>query len=319
MVVLYPVVARRTAVEASIKILPGSSPADVRDSLEHYFGPEFAARVVRLARLRGADFSNRAGAYTIPEGTNALGAMLRLTSGAQTPVRITINGFRSLPLLVERVSRKLAFPADSLQALLDNPEYMARYGLTPESAMALFVDDTYEVYWTNTARQVLDKIGDNYRYLWNPERTARAAEMGLTPKDVMIIASITDEETNLRSEKGTVGQLYINRLHAGMRLQADPTVRFALGDFTIKRVSKEDLKTESPYNTYRIPGLPPGPIRTTGAQTVKDILDAPPNNYYYMCAKEDFSGGHNFSSSYSEHLGNAARYQSTLDQMGIQR
>lgn len=319
MVVLYPIVVETTDREANIKIPRGADSSQVRDSLAKYYGESFANRVVRLAHLRGIHYSGRYGAYTIPAGTNALGAMRKLTSGAQTPVRITVNGFRSLPLLVNRIANKLAITPDSIWSMLRDPEYVARYGLTPESAMAMFVDDTYEVYWTNSAREVLDKIGDNYLYLWSDENRRRAAEIGVTPREMMIIASITDEESNLPSEKGTIGQLYINRLHRGMRLQADPTVRFALGDFTINRITKADLKTESPYNTYLHKGVPPGPIRTTSAATVRAILEAPPHNYYYMCAKEDFSGGHNFAEDYDRHMVNAARYQKTLDQMGVTR
>lgn len=319
MVVLYPVVMSSARQEATIRIPAGATERNVRDSLEKYLGPDYTRTVMRLARLRHTDFSKRHGSYTIAEGTNALGAMRKLTSGAQTPVRITINGFRSLPLLIDRVSRKMEFPADSLRAALADTKLMARYGLTPENAMALFLDDTYETYWSTPARDLIAKIGDNYLFLWDEERTTRATDEGLSPSEVMIIASIVDEETNARQEKGTIGQLYINRLRNNMRLQADPTVRFAIGDFTIQRITKADLRTESPYNTYIHSGLPPGPIRTTSRETVDAILNAEPNNYLYMCAKEDFSGTHNFATTYDRHLENAVRYQAALDRHGINR
>ncbi|MDE6028396.1 MAG: endolytic transglycosylase MltG, partial [Muribaculaceae bacterium] len=129
--------------------------------------------------------------------------------------------------------------------------------------------------------------------------------------------SIVDEETNAKEEKGAIGRLYINRLKKGMKLQADPTVRFALNDFTIRRVKGEHLKADSPYNTYRYPGLPPGPIRTTGKTTIDLLLDSAPNDYLFMCAKEDFSGTHNFASTYAEHQENARKYQKALDVRGI--
>ncbi len=319
LILLWPVVMSEAEQEATIRIPKGATEKNVRDSLEKYLGDDYARTVTRLARLRRTDFSKRHGSYVIAEGTNALGAMRKLTSGAQTPIRITINGFRSLPLLIDRISAKMEFPADSLRDALADPALMAGYGLTPQNAMALFLDDTYETYWTTTARDLVRKIGDNYLFLWNEERTARAADAGLSPADVMTIASITDEETNAMQEKGTIGQLYINRLHNNMRLQADPTVRFAAGDFTIQRITKADLKKESPYNTYLHAGLPPGPIRTTSAATVDAILDAEPHNYLYMCAKEDFSGTHNFAATYDRHLENAVRYQSALDRRGITR
>lgn len=317
--VLYPVVMVRTEKEATIRIPAGADTENVRDSLEKYFEPGFTNTVMRLSKLRRTDFGNRHGAYTIPAGSNALEAMRRITSGAQTPVRITVNGFRSLPLLTDRISRKMEFPVDSLKAVLEDREFLSQFGLTPENAMALFLDDTYEVYWTTSARDLVKKIGANYSYLWSAGNRERAAELGLTPAGATILASIVDEETNNSTEKGVIGRLYVNRLQNNMRLQADPTVRFAIGDFTIQRITNADLKKESPYNTYLHAGLPPGPIRTTSRKTVLSLLQSEPNNYLYMCAKEDFSGRHNFAATYDEHLKNAVRYQAALDKNGITR
>ena len=133
----------------------------------------------------------------------------------------------------------------------------------------------------------------------------------------MIICSIVDEESNAKSEKGTIGRLYINRLKKGMKLQADPTVRFALNDFTIRRVTRNHLTVDSPYNTYQVEGLPPGPIRTTSVETIDAVLNSQPNDYLYMCAKEDFSGTHNFAADYATHQENARRYQNALNERGI--
>lgn len=316
---LYPMVMVSAGRQAVIRIPQNATPEMVYDSLRAQLDDKYSQRVIQLARLRHADFSKRFGQYTIQEDDNALVAMRRLTSGAQTPVRITINGFRSLPLLIERISRKMAFPADSLRAVLNDKDFLGRYGLTPEQALALFVDDTYEVYWTQSARDIVEKMAENYRYVWNDTRTKQAAELGMTPVGMMTIASITDEETNDENEKGTIGRLYINRLQNNMKLQADPTVRFAIGDFTLQRITKADLKFESPYNTYLHNGLPPGPIRTTSLKTVKKILQTPEHGYLFMCAKEDFSGSHNFATTYDEHLRNASKYQAELDRRGITR
>lgn len=316
---LYPAVMVGSPSEANIKIPANATGQTLRDSLEKHLGKEYSDNVMRLVSLRNVDFSKRHGAYTIDKGMNALEAMRKLTSGAQTPVRITVNGFRNFPLLIEKISAKMEFPADSLKAVLNDVDFLAAYGLTPENAMSMFLDDTYEMYWTTSARDVVKKIGDHYNYVWNPTRVRMAAEMGVTPVQLTIIASIVDEESNSKDEKGTIGQLYLNRLNSKMKLQADPTVRFAIGDFTIKRITKKDLGFESPYNTYINNGVPPGPIRTTSEETIKQILESKPNNYLYMCAKEDFSGTHNFATTYEEHLKNAVRYQAALDKRGITR
>lgn len=316
---LLPLLTASAPHEANIKIPAGATIENVRDSLEKHFGEKYASKVMKFIKIRNTDFSQRHGAYTIDKGTNALTAARKLTSGAQTPVKITINGFRSLPLLINRISAKMEFPADSLKAAVEDSQLMEQYGLTPQNAMALFLDDTYEVYWNSSARDVIKKIGENYKRVWNADFTKKAEELGVTPAELTIIASITDEESNATSEKGTIGRLYLNRLDKNMKLQADPTVRFAIGDFTIKRVTQKDLRFESPYNTYIYAGLPPGPIRTTSEATIKSILESQPNDFLYMCAKEDFSGTHNFASDYEEHLANAKRYQEALNQRGITR
>lgn len=319
MAAIYPMIMVPAEANANIKIPTNATPESVQDSISKYLGEKYARNVLTLAKLRGVAPSDRHGAYTITKGMNALAAARLLTSGAQTPVRITINGFRDKERMLELISAKMEFPVDSLTAAVNDPALLAEYGLTPESALALFLDNTYEAYWTTSARDLVRKIGDSYQYLWSDENTARANDLGLSPAEIMAIASIVDEETNDEEEKGTIGRLYINRINNKMPLQADPTVRFALKDFTIQRISNNDLKTPSPYNTYLHRGVPPGPIRTTSASTVTKILNSKPSNHLYMCAKEDFSGSHNFAATYQEHLDNASRYRAALDLRGITR
>ncbi len=314
---IYPAVMVGAPESATIRIPRDGSKEQLQDSLTKYFGDGYASKVMRLVNLKNADISTRYGSYHIEEGTNALGTMRKLLSGGQTPIRVTINGFRSFPVLIDRISRRLNFPADSLKAVLSDSLFLSKYGVTPTNAMALFLNDSYELYWTSTAREAVEKIASNYKLYWDSDKRTRAAMLGLTPVQAVTLASIVDEETNNREEKGTIGRLYINRLHKGMKLQADPTVRYAIGDFTIRRVKHEHLSVNSPYNTYLHAGLPPGPIRTTSRATLNDILSSEPNDYLYMCAKEDFSGTHNFASTYAEHQANALRYRSALDARGI--
>ena len=164
---------------------------------------------------------------------------------------------------------------------------------------------------------LVKKIGENYRKVWNTSRMDKAKQLGLSPSDIMIIASIVDEETAKEEDKGKIGRLYINRIKKGMKLQADPTVKYAVGDFSLRRIRGEHLKKESPFNTYLHTGLPPAPIKTTSVATIDSILNSKPNDYLYMCAKDDFSGYHAFASTYQDHLKNARADQRALNKRGI--
>lgn len=317
LVMIYPIFfngARRTAM---IKIPKNATMEMLNDSLAKYEGQEYASHVMRLIKIRNTDLSSRYGAYRIKAGQNPMAAMRRLTSGGQSPITITINGHRSLRQLAERMGAKLDASTDSLFAAMTDSAMLRKHNLTENQAKALFLNDSYDVYWTDSPRQVVDKIGAHYDRVWDGERMHKAEELGFTPAEIMTICSIVDEETNDEDEKGAVARVYINRLHCGMKLQADPTVRYALGDFSIRRILKEHLTVDSPYNTYLYPGLPPGPIRTTSVRTLDELLDSEPTFSLYMCAREDFSGSHNFADNYEDHLQNARRYQQALNERGI--
>lgn len=312
-----PYLATGTQRDITIRIPANATIENVNDSLSRYAGKDFASRTCRLISLQGTDLSTRHGAYALPKGISPLKAARKLAKGGQTPVKIVINGFRDRKEMARRIAAKLDFSdRDLLEAMSDTLK-LARYGLTPEQAPALFLNDTYELYWSATPGELLDKLGKHYSEVWDQIRKGKAAKLGLSPAEIVIISSIVDEETNAKDEKGKVGRLYINRLKKGMRLQADPTVRFAADDFTIRRVTRKHLDIKSPYNTYIIKGLPPGPIRTVGVETIDAVLNSTPSEDLYMCAKEDFSGRHNFASDYATHQANASRYRKALDERGI--
>lgn len=317
-IIFVPLLTVTSARSATIRIPKGADGATLTDTLTRYFGEDYASKVMRLVSSDREKLALRFGAYEIKEGTSAAEAARILSRGAETPFNLVINGVRDLDSFLPRIAARFHFPVDSLREAVKDPAMLASHGLTdPRQAPAIFLNDTYSFFWSASARKVVEKIADNYESFWTPERRRQAAALGLTPAEVTIIASIVDEETNLADEKGTIGRLYINRLQKGMKLQSDPTVRFALGDYSIKRVTGKHLNADSPYNTYRVKGLPPGPIRTTSRQTLQAILDSRPSDYLYMCAKEDFSGGHNFAATYEEHMRNARRYQAALDSLGI--
>lgn len=309
--------AGKAPTSALIKVPTNATSMQLKDSLSKYFGDGFATKVTRLVGMRGTDLSTRHGAYLIEAGWSPLTSMRRLTGGPQHPLTMTINGFRQRQVLQEKVAAKFDFTSDSIAKVMSDAAMMKQYGLTAEQSMSLFLNDSYDFYWNVSPEAIVKKVGDHYLDVWNQSRRDKAAALGLTPADVMTLASIVDEETNAKEEKGTIGRLYINRLKIGMPLQADPTVRFAGGDFSVKRITSKMTKADHPYNTYRNKGLPPGPIRTTSLETIDAILDSQPNDYIYMCAKEDFSGRHNFARTYAEHEANARRYKRELDRRGI--
>lgn len=303
---LLPGGAPRTAI---LHIPRGATAAQVSDSLAATFGPSYARSLGRTASILGIDLSARHGAFTIRKGTSPLLAIYRLRRRGQTPVRLTINSQRTLGDITALLADRLEFSADDFSRFLAAD--------TARSLAPLYLDETYQFYWTDSPAQVYKKISDAYSRFWTPARRAAADSLGLTPDRLVTLASIVEAETTLRDEHGRIGRLYINRLHKGMRLQADPTVRFAGGDFTVRRISRAMLSIPSPYNTYLHPGLPPGPIGTVSPATIDAILASAPSDDLYMCAAPDFSGRHLFTASYSRHLDNAAAYAAALNAAGI--
>lgn len=315
--VIGPYMMNGSEKDVTIRIPKGATIDNVRDSLSKYYPEDYSRRVVHLLNLYGFNPEERNGSYLLPKGATPFATMRKLSRGAQTPVRLTINGFRSLPYLSQRMGLKMEFSPEEFMALATDSAYLSKYGLTPEQALSLFLEDTYEVYWNASPEEVLDKIGDNYKSFWSEGKKDVVNEYGLTPAQMMTLASIVDEETNQVLEKGRIGRLYMNRLDKGMKLQADPTVKYAVNDPALQRITSEHLKKESPYNTYLHEGLPPGPLRTTSRKTVEEIINSEPTSDLFMCAREDFSGFHNFAPTYAEHQENARRYQKALDERGI--
>lgn len=243
----------------------------------------------------------------------------RLRNGEQTPVKISFNNIRTKAQLSKRLSEQLMTDSLTIHNLLDNAEFLKEYNLTPETALTLFLPNTYEVYWSTTAKGLIKRLHKDYSAFWNVERLEKADRIGLTPTEVSVLASIVDEETNKVKEKPIVAGLYLNRLRIGMPLQADPTVKYAVGDFTLRRILYKHLSIDSPYNTYKYSGLPPGPIRIPSISGLEAVLNRTQHNYLYMCAKETFNGEHNFACTLAEHNHNAQRYQAALNKRKIMK
>ena len=270
-----------------------------------------------ISRHSNYDKNIRTGRYAILPGEGIISVLRKLKNGHQEPLRLTIPESKTVNRLAGALSKKLMMDSLSLAILLQDSSFCAKQGYDTATIVSMFVPDTYEVYWNTTIENLMNRLKKEHDKFWEKGRLEKAAALGLSPEEVCTLASIIDEETSNNTEKPMIARMYLNRLKKGMPLQADPTVKFALKDFALKRIYHNMLNTDSPYNTYRYAGLPPGPIKVASVAGIDAVLNAPAHNYLYMCAKEDFSGTHNFASSYTEHLKNAARYTKALNERGI--
>ncbi|MCR4680258.1 MAG: endolytic transglycosylase MltG [Bacteroidales bacterium] len=261
----------------------------------------------------------RVGHYTIKPKTSNFHLVRLLRKGQHYPVKFAFNNIRTIDQFAERAGKVLFFEPADLANLLHNNEFLSQYDLNVATCPALFIPDNYEFFYDITPEDFIERFHSYYKHFWNEERLKMADSIGLTPTEVVTLASIVEEENFRPQEKAIIAGLYINRLKKNMLLQSDPTVKFALGDFSRQRILLEDLKVDSPYNTYRFKGLPPGPIRFPEQSTVDSVLHYTHHNYLYMCAKEDFSGYHNFTSSAAVHKKNAALYRKALNERNIKK
>ena len=268
-----------------------------------------------LVRYKG--YTPKTGRYAIKPTDNMRYLHNRLSMGYQTPVRLTIGSVRTLDRIARNASRQLMIDSVEIATLLNDTTFIRKMGYSTETLPALFIPNTYEVYWDMSAEDFMKRMQKEHKAYWNAERMKKAEAIGLTPIEVATLASIVEEETAVNAEKPMVAGLYINRLKRGMLLQADPTVKFSLQEFGLKRILYKHLEVDSPYNTYKYAGLPPGPIRVPSYQGLESVLNYTKHNYLYMCAKEDFSGTHNFATNSAQHAANARRYQQALNKRGI--
>lgn len=259
------------------------------------------------------------GRYLVSSDMNILDLFLNLRGHASAPLMLVVPSVRTLPELAGRLSRQIMLDSLTILETFTDDSICESLGYTRQTIPSLFIPDSYEVYWDISASNLMKRFEDANEQFWTSARLSKAETLGMTPNQVCTLASIIDSETSADSEKPTIAGLYINRLNKGMFLQSDPTVIFAVGDFRIHRVLKQHLAYDSPYNTYKYAGLPPGPIRIASIAAIDAVLNHDVNDYLYMCAKEDLSGTHNFASTGAQHLINARKYQQALNQRGIRR
>lgn len=261
--------------------------------------------------------SVKTGRYLLKKGMNTNQIVNTLKGGMQTPLNVTFNNVRTKEDLAGKVSKYLIADSLSILNLFYDENKIGKFGFNTETYRAMFIPNTYQFYWTTSAEQFADRMKTEFDKFWSDERRKKAENINLSPVEVTVLASIVQSETAKSEEMPRIAGLYINRLNRGQLLQADPTVKHAVGDYSLKRVLNVHLEVDSPYNTYKYAGLPPGPINFPETSAIDAVLNHERHNYIYMCAKEDFSGYHNFAVTLTEHNRNAAKYRRELDKLKI--
>ena len=266
-----------------------------------------------VAKQLGYDEKVKAGKYVIEKGSSIFAIVRMLRSGRQTPVNLVINKLRTKEDFARKIASSFECDSAEMMSLLNNQDSLYKFKLDTNTVMTAIIPNTYSFFWNTTAARIFKRLFEEHEVFWNEERKKRAAGLNLTPAQVYILASIVEEETNMEADKGKIASVYLNRMETGMRLAADPTVKFAMKNFSLTRIYHKHLAFPSPYNTYQNPGLPPGPICTPSTKTIDAVLNAPSTSYLYFVAKPDLRGYSNFSITYEEHLRNAKAYQQALD------
>ncbi len=259
----------------------------------------------------------KAGRYQVKNGTSLLSLLRMLRSGNQAPVNLVINKLRLKEDLAQKIAANFECDSASVMDVLTNEETLQKFNVNNNTLMTIVVPNTYSMLWNASAEKIINKLYSEKEKFWNTERLNKAKALNLNAEQVYTMASIVEEETNKEHDKGLIASVYLNRINKGIKLQADPTVKFAMKNFGLKRILLKHLTFDSPFNTYRNAGLPPGPICTPSTKTIDAVLNAPQTNYIYFVAKPDWSGLSNFCQSYEEHMINAKNYQHFLDSVNI--
>lgn len=299
--------------EVELLIPHGATIETVRDSLKKKDMVHNHMSFFFLTRLLGYNEKVRPGRYVIKPKSANLQVIRKLKRGEQDPIKLTFNNIRLKNELSVALGDRLEFSKEEFDSLMNDTSLVNLYGFDTTTIMAMFIPNTYEVYWNTSAKKLFDRMHEEYKKFWNEERMQKAKDLNLLPIQVSILASIVEAETQKNVEKARIAGVYLNRLKVGMPLQADPTVKFAVGDFAIKRILEGHTKIDSPYNTYMYTGLPPGPINLPSVVSIDAVLNAEKHNFIYFCASPINPGFHDFAVTYNEHVNNANKYRKYLD------
>ena len=302
-----------------VYIPTGSSLGDVVRILDQNNLLINSASFEWLAVKMNYDENVKPGKYQVKPGMNNKELVALLRSGKQTPVKLIFNNIRTRDDFAEKIASQIEAGEDELLRLLQNKQFVDSLGdgFTTENVMALFLPNTYEFYWNTSARQFIERMKKEYDRFWDEQKLAKAKKIGFTPPEVTVMASIVEQETKKKDEMPRVAGVYMNRYLKGWKLEADPTLVFANNDFSIRRVLNVHKQIDSPYNTYKYTGLPPGPISIPSLTAINSVLNYEKHDYMFFCARPDFSGYHSFAETYSQHMINARKFQKELNRRNI--
>jgi UPF0755 protein len=270
-----------------------------------------------LAKLIGYQNNVIPGRYVLKKNSSNFTVLKMLAKGRQTPLKLTFNNIRTKEELADKLAKKLKFSKKDFLSAISNDSICKSLGFSLDNILCMFIPNTYEVYWNVPIEKFLERMKNEYDRFWTQSRIEKAEKLGLKPVEVMILASIVEAETQKDDEKARIAGVYLNRLKKGMKLQADPTVKYALKNFELKRILEGHLKTNSPYNTYLYSGLPPGPINLPSIVSIESVLNAEKHNYLFFCADVNRPGYHGFTETFEQHLKMAACYRNNLNKMNI--
>jgi len=300
-----------------LHIPTGATFETVKDTLDRHEVLNDKISFYFLSKLTGYSDDIKPGRYLLKSNANNLNTIKMLKRGSQAPVKLTYNNIRLKSELIDKLAQRFEFKSKDLSAILNDEKFAKSNGLDTTTIITLFIPNTYEIYWNITADKFMARIKKEYDKFWSPERESKAAEIGMSKAQVSILASIVEAETSKNTEKSRVAGVYVNRLKTNMPLQADPTIKFAVGDFSLKRIYSGHLATESPYNTYKYTGLPPGPINLPSISSIDAVLNYEKHKYIYFCANSLLNGYHEFAETYDQHRANAESYRKALNRLNI--
>ncbi|MGB4774027.1 MAG: endolytic transglycosylase MltG [Daejeonella sp.] len=312
-------VANVTGNEEYLYIKTGSNFNDVSETIEQKGMVKNFKTFLAVADNMDYPQKIKPGKYHLKKGMGNRAFINMLKAGNQEPVKLSYQNVRLKETFAGMISKKIEADSLSIINLLNSETFTAKYGFDTHTVYCMFIPNSYELYWNTSSENFFLKMHKEYEKFWTDSRKAKAKNIGLSPVQVSILASIVDGEALYDKEMPVIAGLYMNRYIKGMRLESDPTVIFANNDFTIRRVLNKHLRKESPYNTYLNAGLPPGPIAMPSINAIDAVLNYAKHDYIYMCAKEDFSGYHNFASSFAQHLVNARKFQQALNERNIKK